>query len=534
MIVRFRCALVPIWIALPAGLLLAPLQAQNPQVAPMVLYVYKADTAANGNLVLASAGDADGDGFTDFAVGDTNSNYDGLKQNGSVRVRSGRDGSLLHEFHGQVAMAHLGRRMTAAGDLDHDGLIDLLVVGMGQDSVTGAETTARVYSGKDGSVLFEIPSDPSIGFTATSVCGARDVDGDGTADVIIGSPGAAPNGSATGAVRVYSGATHQILDTFVGLAAGEGLGGSVAAADINDDGDSDIIAGAIGAVVASGTGCARVFSGKDGTLLATLEAPAKYPPNKAIGTGYFVMAPGDLDHDGVQDVGVLIDPEGYAYVRIFSGLTGATVIDVGSGGPYNYVEAADGAGDINRDGTPDIMIGNQSGDIPSYVRIFSGADGSVLDIYENNWQCAPLGDVDGDRYVDLALGSRVVSGGPSHWKTLGFSSAGSPKPEIDAYSLMVPGESTKLALRFAKPGSLAWLVIGAGSIEQSFKGGKLFARPDLVLGPFSIDANGEVLLPGAWPVGVPSGFELVFQFLVTTTQGPPVSQYTGAMAAKQP
>jgi hypothetical protein len=169
------------------------------------------------------------------------------------------------------------------------------------------------------------------------------------------------------------------------------------------------------------------------------------------------------------------------------------------------------------------------------VRIFSGADGSVLDIYENNWQCAPLGDVDGDRYLDVAVGSRVVSGAPSHWKTLGYASGPTyPKPEIDAYSLLVPDQPTKIALRFAKPGSLAWLVIGAGEIEQSFKGGELFARPDLVLGPFTINADGEVVLPGPWPAGVPSGFELVFQFLVTTTQAPPVSQYTGAIAAKQP
>ena len=76
---------------------------------------------------MAGVGDFDGDGRDDFAVGAKEAHLTGPSA-GNVRVFSGRDGALLFERDGAGATAgRYGYAICALGDLDADGYADFAV-----------------------------------------------------------------------------------------------------------------------------------------------------------------------------------------------------------------------------------------------------------------------------------------------------------------------------------------------------------------------------------------------------------------------
>lgn len=111
----------------------------------------KADIDTEFGAALASLGDIDGDGFDDLAV----SEPFGSEWDGRIMAFSGKDGRMIWavDHLSYVDAALLGSCLAAPGDLDGDGVCDLVVgtEGLG-NGVSGA---AFVLSGKDGSVLFE-------------------------------------------------------------------------------------------------------------------------------------------------------------------------------------------------------------------------------------------------------------------------------------------------------------------------------------------------------------------------------------------
>ena len=350
---------------------------------------------------VSSAGDVNGDGLSDLIVGDTGGN--GLAT-GDARVYSGADGSIIHNFVGQDFLDFFADTVSDAGDVNGDGFADL-IVGTGSPDFIGVQ----VFSGVDGSLLYDLP------FFGGPVSGAGDVNGDGFDDVVVSETqlGFFNNGQ----VRVHSGVDGSILYTFEGDEPTDKLGRSVSGAgDVNGDGFDDVIAGTVCGGEYSGS--ARVFSGADGSILYDFDGDSSYDS-----FGISVSCAGDVNGDGFADVIVGAPANASVtsgYARVFSGADGSILYNFEGNGNQSFGRdlfgySVSGAGDVNGDGFDDLIVGDgankTNGTAGGCAHVFSGADGSVIYTFEGNTNdsfgisvsCA--GDVNGDGIADLIVGA---------------------------------------------------------------------------------------------------------------------------------
>ena len=192
--------------------------------------------AATGyGAALAAFGDRDGDGVLDIAVGSFGS-YDL-----PVVLLSGATGQQL----GTIPLAQpdetVGTSLAAAGDLDGDGVGDIMVTTLQPTPLV------RIRSGLTGAVLLELlptESFPSVGF-GQSLAALGDVDNDGVIDYAVGSTYAnlASGDGGPGAVFIYSGATGGVIATHAGPHASAQFGSALDTADVDGDGKLELAVG---------------------------------------------------------------------------------------------------------------------------------------------------------------------------------------------------------------------------------------------------------------------------------------------------
>ncbi len=235
-----------------------------------------------------------------------------------------------------------------------------------------------------------------------------DVDRDGTTDYVVGvpahDPGSRPKG---GSVLVFSGRTGKALRHFKGLGANDLLGEAVAGCgDINSDGHADILVGAP-ETLHQGAGYARVYSGKDGTVLRHYTGLS---PNDGFGSG--VAGIGDVTSDGVVDFAVLAPRGGTGsggYVVIYDGRQNKVV----GTHPYQWGGTPSdvrGLGDIDNDGFPDWGVGSHGGNVVNCA-IYSGRLNTAMKAISGaGVSLCGLGDLNGDGYGEVALGSPLRRG----------------------------------------------------------------------------------------------------------------------------
>ncbi len=325
----------------------------------------------------------------------------------------------IYTFHGDSIGEFLGFSVRGCGDVNRDGFGDVILGGWGDDKNGIASGSARVISGKDGSVLHHFTGAVTGAFLGYSVNGAGDIDKDGYADLLVGAVRDRKQGVITGSARVLSGKTGQPLFTWWGARAGELFGHSVSSAgDVDKDGTLDVIVGAPMGANSKGirTGYARVHSGKDGRVLLRWFGHAFDEL-----FGYRVAGLGDINGDGFPDlaVGTPHDQRGgkdSGSVQVFSGKDGKRLYDY-IGAPNDHAgRALSAAGDVNKDGRPDFVYGGEATlhkGLVGRVRVVSGRTGKALytlkgsmpGVDEFSMSVGGLGDINGDGYADIAVGA---------------------------------------------------------------------------------------------------------------------------------
>jgi hypothetical protein len=192
--------------------------------------------------------DFNGDGLADLAVGASGADklhlvwgpFDGTDDtNASAVTYDGEPG----EGTGHAL---------AAGDLDGDGAPELIAGAPKAAGSSGAVWTFEPSEDEDGGRLVgwahRYETYAAAGSAGFSVAFAGDLDGDGIGDLLVGAPDDSRAAEGAGAVYVLLGPPTGDLEDAVavirGDAEGARLGWSVAASDLNADGLADIVAGA--------------------------------------------------------------------------------------------------------------------------------------------------------------------------------------------------------------------------------------------------------------------------------------------------
>ncbi len=326
---------------------------------------------------VASAGDVNGDGYPDVIVGDI-----GASGGGAAYLYLGSSAGLSSTpsvtLKGFNALDMFGDCVASAGDVNGDGYSDVIVGAPGFSFNTGA---AYVFLGSRTG-LSPAPSVTLKGLNSneyfgSSVAGAGDVNGDGYSDVIVGAYGVSVNNKGAAYVFLGSktGLSSRASVTLKGLNSFDKLGNSVAAAgDINGDGFSDVIIGAPGV---SGKGAAYVFLGSK-TGLSSVASFILNGLNKYDLFGYCVSGAGDINGDGYGDLivgapGVYNTGAVYAFLGSKTGLSpvaSVTLNGLHPGDSFGNCIAC--AGDINKDGYSDVIVGNGDGSYKGSAYVYYG------------------------------------------------------------------------------------------------------------------------------------------------------------------
>lgn len=412
---------------------------------------------------VALAGDVNGDGYSDVIIGAPfwYNSAGGPIYLGKVYVFhgnfSGLGASPNWTAQGDQEGQHLGMSVAPAGDINRDGVSDIVIgspdwnhsggtflyLDVGRAYVYHGHTSSGLSATADWIRQGDVEND-RFGY---AVATAGDVNGDGYADVLIGEPNADSLGyTDNGHAYVYYGGPGGLGDslaTFVGPASGTKCGTAVATAgDVNGDNYADIILGMPEVNVGFGNeGAARVFYGGAGGIDTNVDW-YRYGNEQNGFFGNSVATAGDVNGDGYADIivgmrgydgtppDVAVD-QGRAFVWFGSatGLTAGSVWD-----PMNadwksellsqnnaYVGYSVGtAGDVNGDGYSDVLVG-----VPYYsysetqdgiAMLYLGGPGNLSQTAGWTYQgeaadqnlgfaIAPAGDVNGDGFGDILIGA---------------------------------------------------------------------------------------------------------------------------------
>ena len=360
---------------------------------------------AQFGLSVATAGDVNGDGFSDVIVGallyDNGQSEEGraFAYHGSA---TGLGLSPAWTAESNQADAQFGASVGTAGDVNGDGFSDVIVGAHRYDNGQTDEGRAFVYHGAAAglglSPAWTAESNQASASFGFSVATAGDVNGDGFSDVIVGAVGYDNGQSDEGRAFVYHGSATGLglspawtaesdqLEAFFGNSVGT-------AGDVNGDGFSDVIVGASGYDNGqTGEGRAFAYLGSFAGLVLFPSWTAESDQASAQ-FGRSVATAGDVNGDGFSDVivgayvydnGQTDEGRAFVYHGSATGLSLSSAWTAESDQATAFFGFSVGtAGDVNGDGFSDVIVGawlydNGSSD-EGRAFVYYGNDGDGLD-----------------------------------------------------------------------------------------------------------------------------------------------------------
>lgn len=390
---------------------------------------------------LASAGDVNGDGYSDVVIGAAGY-ANGQSFEGAMYVYHGSATGLSTTpsttIESNQANATYGYSVNTAGDVNGDGYSDIIVGSHLYDNGETNEGRIYIYHGSAAGINITpaviIESNQAQAAFGVSVACAGDVNNDGYSDIIVGAQTYDNGQNDEGAAFIYHGSATGINSTAAVVIeanlANSFMGVSVAGAgDVNGDGISDIIIGARSyADGESEEGHVFIHHGSATGIVITPATTLQVNQVQAQ-LGMFVSTAGDVNGDGYSDIiagahfydnGQIQEGAAFIHHGSATGISSAAAIVLES----NQADAYFGAtvnciGDVNGDGFSEIAVGAllydngelNEGSVFVYSGSATGINTTPIATYESNQDNAEFssiasgGDVNGDGYSDMIAGS---------------------------------------------------------------------------------------------------------------------------------